>query len=183
MLWADIIRSGSTVPLDKHFAPLLEPELVFRLRDDIHPEASLEEVASKCDVAAGLECPDSRYCNWFGGQYPALTLRDLIADNCLAGLLVVGDTWLPATEVHFPTVTAVLLRDGVQIATGDGTGVLGNPLKALIWLSRHLAERGGVLSANTLVSSGTFTAPFVATPSLVTSSFSEGIGDVSIRWT
>src|SRR3954453_23952918 len=85
LLAADVLPTGSTVALDSMFSPVLEAELVFRVREDLPMHASTEQIAQRCEVAAGLECPDSRYRDWFGGEYPVLALADVIADNCLTG--------------------------------------------------------------------------------------------------
>ncbi|MDP9460699.1 MAG: 2-keto-4-pentenoate hydratase [Actinomycetota bacterium] len=183
LLAADVVPTGSTVELDGLFSPVLEGELVFRVREDLPMGASAEQVAQRCDVAAGLECPDSRYADRFGGDYPRLALSDVIADNCLTGLVVVGETWLPAADVDLPGVTARLLADGEEVASGTGTEVLGHPLRSMAWLSARLAIAGELLPAGTHVSAGTLTPPVVVRPGTARCVFSARLGDVSVRFT
>lgn len=182
LLAVDVLPSGATVDLDVMFAPVLEAELVFRVREDLPMGASAAQIAEGCDVAAGLECPDSRYADWFGGDFPRLPLSDVIADNCLVGLIVVADTWLPADAVDLPAVTARLLVEGEQVATGRGTEVLGDPLRSVAWLSGRLAVAGESLPAGTYVSAGTLTPPLVVRPGEWRCVFSAGLGDVSVRF-
>lgn len=177
LLAADVVPSGSEIDLREHFSPLLEAELIFRVRTDLPGRASPAEIARTCDVAAGLECPDSRYRDWFGGDFPTLALPDVIADNCLAGLVVVGEHWVPATDLDFPSVTAQLFVRSERVTEGTGASVLGDPLRAMAWLSAQLAERGTALTAGTLVSSGTFTAPVVARTGKAQCVFSAGLGE------
>lgn len=183
LLEADVLPTGSTVALDQMFSPVLEAELVFRVRQDLPLDASPEQIAQGCDVAAGLECPDSRYADWFGGEYPVLGLDDVIADNCLTGLLVVGDAWRAVPDVDLPAVQATLLVDGEQVASGTGAAVLGHPLRSLVWLSAHLAASGEALTAGTLVSAGTLTPPVVARRGTVRGLFGSGLGDASVTFT
>ncbi|CAB4958657.1 unannotated protein [freshwater metagenome] len=181
-LAVDVVPSGSTIDLAERFSPILEVELIFRVRQDLPLFASLDQVAQGCDVAAGLECPDSRYRNWFGGEFAALALNDLIADNCLAGFVVVGETWLPASSLDLPAVTASLVHDDQVIASGVATAVMGNPLLAVVWLSGQLARNGEILTAGTVVSAGTLTGPVVATRGTTRSEFSDGLGQALVRF-
>lgn len=183
LLAADVLPTGSTVELESMFSPVLEAELVFRVREDLPVRASTEQIARGCDVTAGLECPDSRYAEWFGGEYPVLALDDVIADNCLTGLVVVGSTWLSAADVDLATVRATLLIDDEEVASGTGEAVLGNPLRSMAWLSAHLAASGEALTAGTLVSAGTLTPPVVARRGTVRGVFSAGLGEASVRFT
>lgn len=183
LLAADVLTTGAVVPLDRMFSPVLEAELVFRVREDLPVQASPDQIAQGCDVTAGLECPDSRYADWFGGKYPVLALGDVIADNCLTGLVVVGSTWVPVTEVDLPAVQATLLVDDEEVASGAGAEVLGNPLRSMAWLSARLAVSGDALTAGTLVSAGTLTPPVVARRGTVRGVFSAGLGEASVRFT
>lgn len=183
LLAIDVLPTGSTVALERMFSPVLEAELVFRVREDLPPCASAGLIASLCDVTAGLECPDSRYADWFGGAYPVLELDDVIADNCLTGLVVVGNVWREAARIDLPAVRATLLVDDEEVASGTGTAVLGDPLRSMTWLSAHLAASGEALTAGTLVSAGTLTPPVVARRGLVRGVFGAGLGEAWIRFT
>jgi 2-keto-4-pentenoate hydratase len=183
LLTADVLPTGSTVALESMFSPVLEAELVFRVREDLPVHASPEQIAQGCEVTAGLECPDSRYADWFGGEYPVLALGDVIADNCLTGLVVVGSTWLAVADVDLATVRATLLVDDEEVASGTGAEVLGNPLRSMAWLSAHLADAGETLTAGTVVSAGTLTPPVVARRGTVRGVFSAGLGEASVRFT
>lgn len=179
-LATDILDSGCVVVLHDRFSPLIEVELVVRVRSDLPMSASREAIAANADVAAGLECPDSRYRDWFGGDFPVLSLPDVVADDCLAGLLVTGHAWLPADETSVTDLQADLFLDGEHVQAGTAQNVLGDPLTAVEWLSGHVAELGQQLTAGTVISSGTFTAPVVATPGRVRASFNHGLGDVRV---
>lgn len=178
LLAADILPSPAFIALARVFSPVVEVELVFRLRQDLADGATVDEVVSSTEVAAALECPDSRYADWFGGAYPALPLQAVISDNCLTGLLVLGPVWLPADSLDLRSVTARLFADDEILAEGDARNVLDHPASSVVWLSGHLAARGVPLRAGTLVSTGTLTPPVPFRPGTVRAELSGGLGEV-----
>ena len=179
LLSLDVRPSGSEINLDTLFSPLIEVEVMFKVVRELSPSATFEEVVGSCDVAAGLEFPDGRYEHWFGGDFPALSRFDVISDNCLAGLVVVSSSWVPAKEIELSATTAELSIDGLAISSGPGTDVLGNPVNSIIWLSEQLARRSQVLTKGTIISSGTFTSPILARVGMVVADFGRQLGSVS----
>ncbi len=178
LLAADVRPCAASVPVSSVFSPLVEVEVVFRLRRDLEPGAAVDDVVAGADVVAGLECPDSRYADWFGGSYPALPLQAVVSDDCLAGLLVLGQIWLPADSLDLSQVTAVLWVGDEVVAEGDAGNVLDHPASAVVWLNDHLAGQGIPLRAGTLVSSGTLTPPVVFPQGTVRAELSAGLGAV-----
>ncbi len=181
LLASDVRPSGSTMHLGQMFTPLIEVELIFRIVADLPPNASAADVAERCDVAAGLECPDGRFVDWFGGKFPRISLGDVVADNCLVGAVVVGDNWRPARDLDLAGTSATLSLDAVAVGAGTATAVLGNPINAIAWLSSHLAGQGRVLEAGSVVASGTLTAPLIARPGWVRAEFDTGLGEVAVE--
>ncbi|MBI3428630.1 MAG: 2-keto-4-pentenoate hydratase [Actinobacteria bacterium] len=177
LLKSDVEASGVKISISKHFAPLLETELIFKITDDLSHDASLDEIASKSVVAAGIECPESRFLRWFGGAFPALTLRHVIADNCLAGFVVTSDHWVDSTTLDFPNLTCELFVNSTLVVVGSGAEVLGNPMKAIKWLNETLVKKGAGLKFGDVISSGTFTGPVIGSAGKVTAQFSGGIGN------
>ena len=182
LLALDVEVNKTTIQLSQHFAPLLETELIFKIVEDISETANLDEIARKSIVAAGIECPESRFLKWFGGSFPALSLRHVIADNCLAGFIVVGDTWTKASELDLSNLTCELFINSNLVAAGSGAEVLGNPLKAVEWLNKELWAKGEGLKAGDLISSGTFTGPIVASVGEVVAKFGGEVGEVGLTF-
>jgi 2-keto-4-pentenoate hydratase len=149
-----ILRSPAQVSLGALLAPRLELELQFLVREDLSPEAGPEEIVARCDVAPGLEVPDSRFRDWFGN----LSALEVIADNAVAGLVVVGRP-RPAWSVDVGGIEGELRLDGRVVARGLARAVMGSPVAAIGWLARELARTGETLAAGTVVSSGTFALP------------------------
>ncbi|MDU1490285.1 MAG: 2-keto-4-pentenoate hydratase, partial [Staphylococcus epidermidis] len=87
LLSNQIVNDGASVSLSELFSPLLEPEIIFIVQEDLPYDADLETIRYHTRIAPGIEIPDARYKNWF----PNFTLSDLISDNTATGLVVVGD--------------------------------------------------------------------------------------------
>ncbi|WP_105967046.1 2-keto-4-pentenoate hydratase [Staphylococcus simulans] len=153
-----VVKSGETVQLSKLFAPLIEPELVFVILNDISPDASDEDILNSVKVAPGIEIPDARYKDWF----PNFTLGDLISDNTASGLVALGEAADRVSYEDFENITLKLTKDNEEIATGVSSDVLGNPIEALKWLVKKLASQDKQLLKGQIVSSGTFVPPVPA---------------------
>ena len=82
------------------------------------------------------------------------------------------------TSNPLETLEATVTINGMQVATGLGSAVLGNPLNSVVWLARKLATFGRTLKAGEVVMTGSFTRQFPLAPGdRVRVSFS-GVGDV-----
>lgn len=57
--------SPCNLDLADYLDPLVEVELVFKAKEDLSPEDTLEDLLRKTTVAGGLEVPDSRFVDWF----------------------------------------------------------------------------------------------------------------------
>jgi 2-keto-4-pentenoate hydratase len=182
LLQADVRPSGAEIDLAAMFTPLIEVEAMFRVVADLPPAASFAQVAASCEVTAGLEFPDGRWQRWFGGDFPVVTRYDVVADDCLAGLIVVGDSWIAADALDLASTAADLLIDGSQISSGPATDVLGNPVNAVVWLSGQLAARGEILRKGIVISSGTYTSPIPARSGVVEARFGQQLGNVTARF-
>ena len=181
LLDSEVLHSGATVRLSERFKPIIEVELAFRVRETIEPGDSAQDVLSKTDVSAGIEIPESRFQNWFGGEYPSLKFTEVLSDNCTGGLIVVGDTWTPATDVDLIDAPATLHHDSELVRLGSTAIVVPNPQTAVAWLAGLLAERDEKLSPGVIVSSGTWTETIVLTPGTWVADFGSTIGSVTIE--
>ncbi|MCK5892583.1 hypothetical protein [Aeromicrobium sp.] len=176
---SQLVPSGRTIAMSSLFHPLVEPELVFRVRRDLSPNASADEVRESCDVMAGMEIPDSRWRGW--SPVPGQTVGDLVADASFAGRVVHAEVGVPAASLDLSAVVGELRHDGVVIGTGRGDAVMGDPVLAVAWLSGMVARGGEILRAGVLVASGTFFYPPSAEPGTYTASYT-GIGHASVTF-
>lgn len=178
LLASNIIKSNEQISLSTLFAPLIEPELMFILTEDLTPEADEIEVLSKSKIAAGIEIPDARYIDWF----PNFSLADLICDNTATGLVVLSDPIQPLSFDELNNVNMELFLNGKKLGKGDSSAVLGNPTLAVLWLVKKLSEKGKKLTKGMIISSGTFISPLHAEKGTYTVTFSN-VGEVEVTFT
>ncbi|MFT8726602.1 MAG: 2-keto-4-pentenoate hydratase [Liquorilactobacillus ghanensis] len=163
--------------------PLVEVELEFRAKEDLHSNDSLDDLMKKTTVAAGMEIPDSRFSNWF----PKLSKYMVMSDAAVGGLVLYGKEF--ATNDVFKDVAAAatvkcqLFHNDKKVTEGLSSEVLGNPLKSLHWLVAKLAEQGKVFKAGQMVSSGTFVLPPKLTVGKWSARFDHGLGNVDFEVT
>lgn len=169
-LFEDTIHTGDTeIELASMLSPLLEPEIVFVLKEDLSIGAEEEEILAKSILSAGIEIPDSRFADWF----PKFQLMDLICDNGVTGKVVVsakGRDDLTLEEVE--RIKLTLIHDGKEVGTGSASEVMGNPVTSVAWLTAKLAEKNLYLKKGMVISSGTFLSPIPLEKGLYEAEFS-----------
>jgi len=175
----DMIIKSNTVSRNAFCKPRVEPEVAFLLHSTLRgPGITAADVyAATRAVAVSLEIVDSRIADW------KLTLPDTVADNASSGAVILGD-WIPHSDApDLPQTLATLTLNGVDIDTGYGSAVMGDPAVAVAWLANALAEYDDELTAGQFVMSGSYTtAAFVEAGDVVTTTIS-GLGTVSLTFT
>src|SRR5262249_17487368 len=152
-IYRETIRVGG-VAASELVQPRIEPEVVLGIGADLRQDGGADTIAAA--VAWAAAGPEGVHCHVDEWE---LTPAEAVADGGLHAALVIG----PRTEVDSPAVRGLaaasceLVRDGVVIATGRGSDVLGGPLEALCWLVRALPEG---LRAGEVVTTGTMTQAF-----------------------
>jgi len=155
LLTSNLVKSGDSVSLSSLFTPLIEPEIIFILTEDLSLGADEEEILSKSKITPGIEVPDARYIDWF----PNFSLTDLLCDNTATGLVVTSDPIDPLSFEELGNVKMDLFFNGEKISEGFSSAVLGNPVSAVAWLSKKLAKKNKTLKKDMVISSGTFISP------------------------
>lgn len=145
-----VLESGCEIDTSALIAPRLESEIAVVLQRDLAgPDVSREQAADAVAYAvAVLEITDSRIAAW------DVRLADTIADNASSALVVVNDIPSTIAPEHLDQERVVLSCDGVEVASGQGSALLGHPLEALRWLANRLARYGARLRAGDIVLAG-----------------------------
>ena len=175
------LPAPAVVKLDSLMEPLLEVELAFRAKEDLHASDTLEDLLHKTTVAGALEVPDSRFSEWF----PSLGKYNVMSDCAVGGLVVYGQE-RPTDQLfqsvdELAEVNAQLTHDGKEESTGSSSEVLGNPLKSLQWLVQKLEAQGKTFRVGQLVSSGTFVLPPKLSKGRWQASFDHQLGEVTLE--
>lgn len=133
--------------------PRVEPEIAFLTGRRIDRVLGPTEVASYvAGVGVAAEVLDSR---WTGYRF---RLPDVLADATSAAGFVLGAAVHDLGEVGAPAALRGEVRvDGRVVERATGAAVLGDPLRALVLLSEHLAARGEALPEGSWVLAGALT--------------------------
>ncbi|WP_342661419.1 2-keto-4-pentenoate hydratase (plasmid) [Rhodococcus ruber] len=179
-----LLSSGAHIDLTRANNPLVEAELVMRTMAEIDVDTPFAELASSVEFAGCLEIPVSRFAEWWpAGEGPRLTLSGLIADNSVAGFVVIGDEWRSLTDAELTSTDVHLTLPSGAVVAGTSTHVLGHPLRAVVWLLERLARSGDRLPVGSIVSTGTLLSPNRATRGAFRADFGSGLGSVVVNFT
>lgn len=145
-----VLPTGSIMARSVLMQPRVEAEIAFRLGCDLAgPNVSEGEArAAVKEVFLALEVIDTRFTSW------RITVADSIADNASCARVVTGPMALLSADMDLAAEPLVVSVDGTAVATGEGRAVLGDPLRALIWLAGRLHRFGDGLRAGQLVLAG-----------------------------
>ncbi len=146
-----VMRDGAVVEVSTLIAPRLEAEFAFRLGTDIAEPITYASVrAALGAIMVSAEIIDSRISDW------RIKLADTVADNASYAAVVFGQE-VPVTEElldALPSLQLTLQVNGETVAEGAGAAVLGDPVRAVLWLARELAPLGISLKAGELILAG-----------------------------
>ncbi|HEX9335325.1 MAG TPA: 2-keto-4-pentenoate hydratase [Pseudonocardiaceae bacterium] len=144
------IEDGGSVPVGRYCYPKVEVEVGFLLGDDLPGENCTEDdvLANTEAFVPSIELVDSRIVDW------RISLPDTVADNASAAGFVLGARRVAPVDLDPRTVDVTLRRNGEPVATGRSDAVLGNPVIAVAWLARTVADFGVRLRAGHVVLPG-----------------------------
>lgn len=176
------LDESTPVPAGRYCSPRVEVEVGFVLGEDLPGEDCTERhvVAATAAVVPSIELIDSRIRDW------KIALPDTIADNASSAGFCLGEARLAPRDVDLKAVDAVLVRNGEQVAEGRSDAVLGDPVVAVAWLARKVAEFGVRLRAGNVILPGSCTRAVDARPGdEFKATFSHAgavLGDVSLTF-
>jgi 2-keto-4-pentenoate hydratase len=128
----------------------VECEIAVRLAQDLPAEhAPYDRPAVAAAVGAcvaAIEVVDDRYEDYRSLDAPTLIADDFFNAGCVLGAPV--ETW---RELDLAALRGRMTINGVEVGTGKGGDILGDPLEALAWLANALAARGSQLKAGEFV--------------------------------
>jgi 2-oxo-3-hexenedioate decarboxylase len=164
--------------IGRFVSPKIEPEIVVHLKARPPAGADAAALLACIDwIAVGLEIVQCHYPDW------KFAAPDTVADSSLHACLLVGPR--QGTEALGPGLASALERfsltlacDGQVREQGQGSNVLGSPLRALSHLIEVLAGQPGApgLEAGELVTTGTITKALPIRAGEVWSASVEAIG-------
>ena len=84
---------------------------------------------------------------------------DTIADNAANAGIVLGNQTQNIEDCDLRRVGCILKKNNEVEETGLGAGILDDPVTAVLWLIRRLADFNGYLDKGDVVLSGSFIRP------------------------
>lgn len=140
-----------------------EPEFAFRIARDIQPGdtdfVAPDVLSAVASFHPAIEVPDTRF-----SDFPGVGIPSLVADAMCAAFLVVGPPAADWRLEELHSLGVVMSHNGVQVSSGSGAAVLGDPCGALIWLANELRSRGEMLRAGDVVATGAAAPPIAIGP-------------------
>ena len=147
-----VIADGGTLRLADFVQPRGEAEIALVLSRDLGAGTTAADVVAAIDRAyPALEIIDSRIKDW------RLSLIDTVADNASSGAYVLG-TPAGLGGIDLADVEVTFRVNGNAHAQGLGSAALGHPALAAAWLANRLAGFGQVLTAGSVVLTGSLHA-------------------------
>jgi 2-oxo-hept-3-ene-1,7-dioate hydratase len=161
-----LFETGATVPRGRFIQPRIEAEIAFVMKASLGgTDVTRGDVLAATDyVCPSLEILDTRIQRADPATGEARKIFDTIADNAANAGLVLG------TERHDPATTdlrwigAIVSRNNEVEETGLGAGVLNDPVEAVVWLARRMADYGQTIEAGQIILSGSFIRPVECPP-------------------
>ena len=127
----------------------VECELAVRLGLDLVDVAAHDAAAVTDAVAAvmaAIEVVEDRYVD-----YTRLDAGALVADDFFGAGCVLGPELTDWRGLDLGSVTASMTINGGEVGRGSGSDILGDPLRALMWLAGTAADLGEPLRAGQVV--------------------------------
>lgn len=144
------IVDGGFLEISKFIHPRAEPEIAFRVNQDITSEVALEDVISIVDgLAPAIEVIDSRYENF------KFSLEDVVADNCSSAALVVGKWMSPSQQIRDLNIS--LSIDDEVLHKGNSNAILDNPWMSLQKATRLITDYGDTIKKGQIILAGAAT--------------------------
>ena len=167
------LDSGHVFRRDELIEPGFENELCIVMGRDLAPGATREDVAAAiARVHPAFEIIETR-----GDLTRQLALA--LADNAQQKAFVLGPAIGRDALPELDAVTVSVRINGTEVATADGSAVLGHPYTSLTFLAAKLAQFGEKVRAGDYIMSGSFTRQFpLAQGDRIEAAFA-GIGTVS----
>jgi 2-keto-4-pentenoate hydratase len=146
---------GSKVPANYGTQPILEADLIVRVKDaGINSADSVEKAARHLsEVIAFIELADTTLAT-----NPPIGAGALVASNVGARLGILGEARKFDSTAEFiqafGQMKIILQKDGKELSRVSADGILGHPLQAVLWLVKDMNARGEKLKAGDLLSLG-----------------------------
>lgn len=154
-----MLRSGAEIDAQFGARPVFEADLIAVVRSSAihHAKTPLEALAHVSAIYPFMELPDLVLEDPSKIAGPSLAMINVGARYGVLG----SPIELPATEASLAMLRDMTVKlvdgDGKVIDSGKGSGILDQPMNAVLWLAADLKKAGITLQEGDLLSLGSFT--------------------------
>ena len=141
------------------FEPYAEPEISFRIKEDIDISKAPYSIIDIDFLLDGLVCSIEINDFRFAKPLPEIGARNVISTNGASEFWLRNEKIFNINDVNLNDLEVRLIIDNKIIDSGNTKNVLNNPLNAVLWLINHLAKKGEALLKGQFISSGSCTKP------------------------
>lgn len=144
------IENHGKLEYGKLMQPKAEAEWAFILKNDLDSDdLDIDKVIEAIDYASvAIEIVGSRIENW------NIKITDTVADNASASHFVLGSQKIKLSEIDLENCQMKLYKNEELVSEGNGRACMGNPLNAVLWLTRKMKSQKQPLRAGDIILSG-----------------------------
>ncbi|RHW39477.1 2-keto-4-pentenoate hydratase [Lysinibacillus yapensis] len=149
-----VLPDGEEIAIEQMIQPKIEFEIAFVLKEDVKgPNVTEEQIVAATEyVVPAFEIIDSRIEDW------KIRFEDTVADNGSSAYAILGGKPTRIEDVDLETVGMNILKNGHFIDHAAGAAVMGNPVRAVVWLANALSRYDIGLKKGEFVLAGALTA-------------------------
>ena len=142
------------------FEPYVEPEISFRIKDDINISKAPFTINDIDYLLDGLFCSVEIVDFRFSKPLSEIGALNVISTNGASEYWIRNENLIRIKDVNLNNFEVILLINEEIVDKGNTRNVLDNPLNAVIWLINNLAEKGEPMLKGQFISSGSCTKAF-----------------------
>ena len=149
--------SGCQLKLRNFYKPFIEPEISFRIKEDININDSPFEVSDSDklfdSIVPSIEIVDFR----FGGNIKEIGINNLISTNGASEYWISGKKNFALNTINLENQIIKLYFNDNLVEEGNTNNVLNNPINSALWVINKLAYNGEPMLKDQYITTGTCT--------------------------
>ena len=149
--------SGCQLKLRNFYKPFIEPEISFRIKEDININNAPFEISDSNklfdSIVPSVEIVDFR----FGKNIKEVGINNLISTNGASEFWVSGRKHFVINRINLEDQVIKLYLNNNLIEEGNTNNVLNNPINSALWIINKLAYNGEPMLKGQYISTGTCT--------------------------
>jgi len=152
-LLESMVMEEPILHIEKLIHPRVEPEIAFLFNKRLEGKDITEQdvwQATDCIMPA-LEVIDSRYKDF------SFNLIDVVADNASSAKFIVSNKMYAPNQFKLDEIGVVMKLNGQIVQEGNGSAVMGNPVRSVMQLVRMLHDTGHCIEPGMVVLTGGIT--------------------------